>query len=46
MSRTRHYRDLIAWLMAMGLREDLCADREFSEFETSALRMQLLRFRL
>jgi four helix bundle protein len=44
MSRTRHYRDLIAWQKAMELaRAVYAATEEFPKFETFGLRMQLRR---
>jgi len=44
MSRTRHYRDLIAWLMAMELARAIYAQTEnFPNSETFGLRMQLRR---
>jgi four helix bundle protein len=44
MSRTRHYRDLIAWQKAMTLaREVYAATEEFPKSETFGLRMQLRR---
>jgi four helix bundle protein len=44
MSRTRHYRDLIAWQKAMDLARMLYAQtEEFPNSETFGLRMQLRR---
>lgn len=44
MSRTRHYRDLIAWQKAMDLaRQMYAATEEFPSSETFGLRMQLRR---
>jgi four helix bundle protein len=44
MSRTRHYRDLIAWQKAMELaRETYAQTEEFPNSETFGLRMQLRR---
>jgi four helix bundle protein len=44
MSRTRHYRDLIAWQKAMELaRATYTATEEFPQSETFGLRMQLRR---
>jgi len=44
MSRTRHYRDLIAWQKAMELaREIYAATEKFPNSETFGLRMQLRR---
>jgi len=44
MSRTRHYRDLIAWQKAMDLARIIYAQtEEFPKSETFGLRMQLLR---
>ena len=44
MSRTRHYRDLIAWQKAMELaRAVYSATEEFPKSETFGLRMQLRR---
>ena len=44
MSRTRHYRDLIAWQKAMDLARSLyAATEEFPKSETFGLRMQLPR---
>ena len=44
MSRTRHYRDLIAWQKAMELaRTVYAATEEFPKSETFGLRMQLRR---
>jgi four helix bundle protein len=44
MSRTRHYRDLIAWQKAMDLaRAVYAATEEFPKSETFRLRMQLRR---
>ena len=44
MSRTRHYRDLIAWQKAMSLaRAIYAATEEFPKSETFGLRMQLRR---
>ena len=44
MSRTRHYRDLIAWQKAMDLARSLyAATEEFPRSETFGLRMQLPR---
>jgi four helix bundle protein len=44
MSRTRHYRDLIAWQKAMELaRAVYAATEEFPKSETFGLRMQLRR---
>jgi four helix bundle protein len=44
MSRTRHYRDLIAWQKAMELARALyAATEEFPKSETFGLRMQLRR---
>lgn len=44
MSRTRHYRDLIAWQKAMELARSLYArTEEFPKSETFGLRMQLRR---
>jgi four helix bundle protein len=44
MSRTRHYRDLIAWQKAMELaREVYTQTEEFPNSETFGLRMQLRR---
>lgn len=44
MSRTRHYRDLIAWQKAMELaRAIYAATEEFPKSETFGLRMQLRR---
>jgi four helix bundle protein len=44
MSRTRHYRDLIAWQKAMDLaRAVYGATEEFPKSETFGLRMQLRR---
>ena len=44
MSRTRHYRDLIAWQKAMDLaRLVYAATEEFPKSETFGLRMQLRR---
>jgi four helix bundle protein len=45
MSRTRHYRDLIAWQKSMELARMLYArTEEFPKSETFGLRMQLRRF--
>ncbi len=44
MSRTRHYRDLIAWQKAMDLaRSAYTQTEEFPKSETFGLRMQLRR---
>jgi len=44
MTRTRHYRDLIAWQKAMDLaRRTYQATEEFPNSETFGLRMQLRR---
>jgi four helix bundle protein len=44
MSRTRHYRDLIAWQKAMELARAVYAQtEEFPKSETFGLRMQLRR---
>jgi four helix bundle protein len=44
MSRTRHYRDLIAWQKAMELaRAIYAATEQFPQSETFGLRMQLRR---
>ena len=44
MTRTRHYRDLIAWQKAMSLaRAIYAATEEFPKSETFGLRMQLRR---
>ena len=44
MSRTRHYRDLIAWQKAMELARNIYeATEEFPNSETFGLRMQLRR---
>jgi four helix bundle protein len=44
MSRTRHYRDLIAWQKAMELARMIYAQtEEFPKSETFGLRMQLRR---
>src|SRR6185437_2499171 len=44
MSRTRHYRDLIAWQKAMELARDIYTQtEEFPNSETFGLRMQLRR---
>jgi four helix bundle protein len=44
MTRTRHYRDLIAWQKAMDLaRAVYAATEEFPKSETFGLRMQLRR---
>jgi four helix bundle protein len=44
MSRTRHYRDLIAWQKAMDLARNIYeATEEFPNSETFGLRMQLRR---
>ncbi|MGA7241950.1 MAG: four helix bundle protein [Terracidiphilus sp.] len=44
MTRTRHYRDLIAWQKAMDLaRETYAQTEEFPNSETFGLRMQLRR---
>ena len=44
MSRTRHYRDLIAWQKAMELARCIYAQtEEFPKSETFGLRMQLRR---
>jgi four helix bundle protein len=44
MSRTRHYRDLIAWQKAMGLARAIYgATEEFPKSETFGLRMSLRR---
>jgi four helix bundle protein len=44
MSRTRHYRDLIAWQKAMELARSIYAQtEEFPKSETFGLRMQLRR---
>jgi four helix bundle protein len=44
MSRTRHYRDLIAWQKAMGLARSAYARTEgFPNSETFGLRMQIRR---
>ena len=44
MSRTRHYRDLIAWQKAMELaRQTYECTEEFPNSETFGLRMQLRR---
>jgi four helix bundle protein len=44
MSRTRHYRDLIAWQKSMDLaRVVYAATEEFPKSETFGLRMQLRR---
>jgi four helix bundle protein len=44
MSRTRHYRDLIAWQKAMELARAIYAKtEEFPKSETFGLRMQLRR---
>jgi four helix bundle protein len=44
MSRTRHYRDLIAWQKAMELARTIYAQtEEFPKSETFGLRMQLRR---
>lgn len=44
MSRTRHYRDLIAWQKAMDLARAIYAQTEaFPKSETFGLRMQLRR---
>jgi four helix bundle protein len=44
MSRTRHYRDLIAWQKAMELARTMySATEEFPKSETFGLRMQLRR---
>ena len=44
MSRTRHYRDLIAWQKAMELARAIYAQTEkFPQSETFGLRMQLRR---
>jgi four helix bundle protein len=44
MSRTRHYRDLIAWQKAMELARAVYAETEkFPKSETFGLRMQLRR---
>jgi four helix bundle protein len=44
MSRTRHYRDLIAWQKAMELARAIYAQtEEFPKSETFGLRMQLRR---
>jgi four helix bundle protein len=44
MSRTRHYRDLIAWQKAMELaRQVYSITEQFPQFETFGLRMQLRR---
>jgi four helix bundle protein len=44
MSRTRHYRDLIAWQKAMDLDRNIyAATEEFPNSETFGLRMQLRR---
>lgn len=44
MSRTRHYRDLIAWQKAMELARSVYArTEEFPKSETFGLRMQLRR---
>jgi four helix bundle protein len=44
MSRTRHYRDLIAWQKAMDLARRIYASTEtFPNAETFGLRMQLRR---
>jgi four helix bundle protein len=44
MSRTRHYRDLIAWQKAMELARAIYArTEEFPNLETFGLRMQLRR---
>jgi four helix bundle protein len=44
MSRTRHYRDLIAWQKAMELARQVYASTEqFPQSETFGLRMQLRR---
>jgi four helix bundle protein len=44
MSRTRHYRDLIAWQKAMDLARNISeATEEFPNSETFGLRMQLRR---
>jgi four helix bundle protein len=44
MSRTRHYRDLIAWQKAMELARQIYAQtEEFPNSETFGLRMQLRR---
>jgi len=44
MSRTRHYRDLIAWQKAMELARTIYQrTEEFPKSETFGLRMQLLR---
>ena len=44
MSRTRHYRDLIAWQKAMDLARNIyAATEEFPNSETFGLRMQLRR---
>jgi len=44
MSRTRHYRDLIAWQKAMELARAMYAlTEEFPKSETFGLRMQLRR---
>ena len=44
MSRTRHYRDLIAWQKAMDLARTIYAQtEEFPKSETFGLRMQLRR---
>jgi four helix bundle protein len=44
MSRTRHYRDLIAWQKAMDLARHIYASTEtFPNAETFGLRMQLRR---
>jgi four helix bundle protein len=44
MSRTRHYRDLIAWQKAMDLARNMYAiTEEFPKSETFGLRMQLRR---
>lgn len=44
MSRTRHYRDLVAWQKAMDLARAIYAQtEEFPKSETFGLRMQLRR---
>ena len=44
MSRTRHYRDLIAWQVAMELARAVYAEtEEFPKSETFGLRMQMRR---
>jgi four helix bundle protein len=44
MSRTRHYRDLIAWQKAMELaRQTYAVTEQFPQSETFGLRMQLRR---